>query len=358
MEDHHTDCNFQCQSELLLSALVARDFVMESNANTPAEAESETVSSADKGGKAGWILLGAAAVLAAGSIGFNIYGGGSEEPAREVAADSEPTIADLRAAAEASPDDAGPWGVYAYALYEGEQFEEAVAAYERATEIEPGAAELWSALGEARVMAVDAASAAADPMPAIAVEAFERALELDPQEPRARFYLAVKKDIEGDSEGAISDWLALLRDSPPGAPWEGNVVQTIRQVGAIANIDVDGRLASVMEGRSPDVALPGSGEVAGDSATAAVRGPSAQQVADASRMRPSEQRDMAVGMVEGLEENLKTDSKNVDRWVMLMRSRMQLGEPDKARTALNNAIAANPERAGELRAAAQQLGIQ
>ncbi|MHA7819758.1 MAG: tetratricopeptide repeat protein [Erythrobacter sp.] len=334
---------------------------MGSDANRPAEAGSGTNSSdnqASGGGRAGWILLGAAAVLAAGSIGFNLYDGGSDEPVENIASDGEPTLADLRAAAEASPDDAGPWGVLAYTLYEAEQFDEAVSAYERAVEIERGAAELWSALGEARVMAVDAASAAADPMPAIAVEAFERALELDPQDPRARFYMAVKKDIEGDPEGAITDWLALLRDSPPGAPWEGNVVQTIRQVGAISDIDVDDRLATVMEGRTPQVLLPGSGEVAGNAATAAVRGPSAQQVADASRMRPSEQRDMAVGMVEGLERDLQTDSKNVDRWVMLMRSRMQLGEPDKASAALRNAIAANPERAGELRAAAQQLGIR
>lgn len=340
------------------------------DANTPAEAGSGGASgaksdanavSADRSGggsKAGWILLGAAAVLAAGSIGFNVLGSGSDAPVEEVATDGQPTLAELRAAAEASPDDAGPWGVLAYTLYEAEQFDEAVAAYERAVSIEPGAAELWSALGEARVMAVDAASAAADPMPAIAVDAFEKALELDPLDPRARFYLAVKKDIEGDSEGAISDWLALLRDSPPGAPWEGNVVQTIRQVGAIANIDVDDRLAAVMEGRAPQVALPGSGEVAGESASAAVRGPTAQQVADAGRMRPSEQRQMAVGMVEGLEEKLQTDSKNVDRWIMLMRSRMQLGEPDKASAALRNAIAANPERAGELRAAAEQLGIR
>lgn len=297
-------------------------------------------------------------MLAAGSIGFNVYDGGTEDEPQAVATDSAPTLADLRAAAEASTDDAGPWGVLAYTLYEGEQFDEAVAAYERATEIEPGAAELWSALGEARVMAVDAASAAADPMPAIAVEAFERALELDPQDPRARFYMAVKKDIEGDSEGAISDWLALLRDSPPGAPWEGNVVQTIRQVGAIADIEVDDRLAAIMETRTPQAVLPGSGSVAGDSASTALRGPSAQQVADASRIPPSEQRTMAEGMVERLEERLAGEPNNVDGWVMLMRSRMTLGQPDRARAALDAGIAANPARAGELRAAAQQLGVQ
>lgn len=335
---------------------------MATNADTGETSISQSSSTTDSGGnsgaKAGWILLGAAALLAAGSIGYNVYDGGADDPSEAVAGDAEPTLEELRAAAEASTDDAGPWGVLAYTLYERAMFDEAVAAYERAIEIEDGAAELWSALGEARVMAVDAASAAADPMPQIAVDAFRRALELDPGDPRARFYMAVKKDIEGDAEGAITDWLALLADSPPGAPWEGNVVQTIQQVGAIANIDVEDRLAAVMADRAPEVLLPGSGEVAGDSASAAVRGPTAQEVAEAARLNPSDQRQMAVGMVEGLEQDLKSDSKNVDRWVMLMRSRMQLGEPDKAKTALSDAIAANPDRAGELRAAAEQLGIR
>ena len=285
-------------------------------------------------GKAGWILLGAAAVLAAGSIGYNVYDGGTGKPEVAAPADGLPSIADLRAAAEASPDDAGPWAELGFAHFERREFAEAVAAYERAVEIDDSAAELWSALGEARVMATDAAQAAANPLPDAAISAFTKALERDPADPRARYFLAVKKDIEGDHQGAITDWLALLSDTPPGAPWEQDVMRTIQQVGAINDIDVEQRLATVMETREPAVMLPGSGSAAGDAASAQVRGPSAQQVAEASQMRPSDQREMAVGMVERLEENLKTDSKNVDRWVMLMRSRMQLGEPDKARAAL------------------------
>ncbi len=310
------------------------------------------------GGKAGWFLLGGAAVLAAGSIGYNVFSASESEPEAIAQTDSLPTMDELRAAAEGANDDAGPWSELAFAHFERGEFSDSVSAYERAVEIEDGSAALWSALGEARVMAVDAASAAADPLPQIALDAFERALELDPSDARSRYFLAVKKDIDGNHDGAISDWLALLSDTPPGAPWESDVIRTIQQVGAINDIDVDQRLATVMETRAPEAMFPGSGSAAGSAASSEIRGPTAQQVVDASRMPPGEQRTMAEGMVERLETRLESEPNNVDGWVMLMRSRMTLGEPDRARAALDAAVAANPARAGELRAAAQQLGVQ
>ena len=335
---------------------------MTTNADTPeAPVSTEASAGAPKGksgGKAGWILLGAAALLAAGSVGYNVIGGGDDAPEAVADGDGLPSLEELRAAAEASTDDAGPWADLAFAYFERGEFAESVSAYERAVEIDASAAELWSALGEARVMALDAASAAADPMPASALQAFNKAIELDSGDPRANYFLAVKQDLDGDHEGAIARWLALLADTPPGAPWEGDVVRTIQQVGAIHDIDVEDRLETVMAARTPEVLLPGSGTAAGEAASPSLPGPSAQQVAEAGRMNPTEQRDMAVGMVERLEGRLKNEPNNIDGWVMLMRSRMTLNEPDRAKKALADAIAANPSRAAELREAAGQLGIR
>lgn len=75
-------------------------------------------------------------------------------------------------------------------------------------------------------------------------------------------------------------------------------------------------------------------------------------------MKPSEQRTMAEGMVAQLEERLRSQPKNPDGWVMLMRSRMTLGEPAKAKAALDAAIKANPGEAAQLREAAAQLGVR
>ncbi|KEO90122.1 cytochrome C biogenesis protein CycH [Erythrobacter longus] len=310
------------------------------------------------GSKAGWILLGGAALLAVASVGYNVYSGGEDDAVAEATSDGVPTIAELRKAAEASSDDAGPWSELGFAHFERGEFAEAVEAYEKAVAIDETSASLWSALGEARVMAVDAAQADADPLPASALEAFAKALERDGNDPRARYFMAVKKDIDGDHQGAIDGWFALLEDTPVGAPWEGDVVRTIEQVAAINEIDLGDRLSTAMATRTPEIAIPGSGSVAGDAASDNVRGPTAQQVADARQMSESDQRQMIAGMVSGLEERLEGDPSNLDGWVMLMRSRMTLGERGKARDALAKAVAANPGEADELRRQAAQLGIE
>jgi cytochrome c-type biogenesis protein CcmH len=103
---------------------------------------------------------------------------------------------------------------------------------------------------------------------------------------------------------------------------------------------------------------PGSGGVAGDAASSSLRGPTAEDVAAASAMKPSDQRQMAIGMVEQLEGRLTKEPNNLDGWVMLIRSRMTLGEPAKAKAALEAAVKANPASAAQLRQQAAALGVK
>lgn len=302
--------------------------------------------------KAGWVLLGGALLLAAGSIGYNVYqGSGDAAPAP---AEGAPlSIEQLRAAAEASQDDAGPWSDLAFALFQQRDYAGAADAWRRAIAIAPDEAVLWSALGEALVLA-----SKRDPLPPEALAAFEKALALDASDPRARYFLAAKKDIDKDHEGAIAAWLDLLADSPQGAPWEADLVRTIEQVGQMNSIAVASRIAEAQAARKPALIAPGSGSVAGDAASPDVRGPSAADVAAASGMKPSEQRQMAEGMVAQLEARLQSEPKNIDGWVMLIRSRMTLGEPAKAKAALEAAVKANPGAAAQLRSQAAALGVE
>src|SRR5690606_14613970 len=149
-----------------------------------------------------------------------------------------------------------------------------------------------------------------------------------------------KRDLGGDHQGAIGEWLALLEDTPADAPWRSDLVRTIDQVGKINKIDVAARLAAA-ERKSPAATAP--------IAARAIPGPSAADLRNAASIPPGEQQEMAQGMVARLESRLEGDPKNVDGWVMLMRSRMTLGEPEKASAALKSAVAANPDRADMLR---------
>ena len=295
----------------------------------------------------GTIAALVAGTLLAGVVGWRVVSSDAE-PKTVAATASEPaTIEALEAAANASPDDAQGWQRLGLALFGENRFSEAAAAYERATRADPDSPILWSALGEARVMA-----SSTDPLPATALAAFERALALDSGDARARYFMAVRTDLTGDHAAAIGQWLALLADTPPGSPWEADLIRTIEQVGAINEIEVATRLASASAARNilPAGALGSPGTTS--------RGPTAKDLAAASAIPPTQQQEMAEGMVARLAARLETQPQDVDGWIMLMRSYQQLGRTGDARRARQSAAAANPSAKEQFDEAAEMLGIE
>jgi cytochrome c-type biogenesis protein CcmH len=255
-------------------------------------------------------------------------------------------ITELEAKLKANPDDANSWRMLGWAFFETGKFAEAATAYARAAQINPKKAEYWSSLGEAKVMT------GPGDVPADAKSAFEKAVALDPKDPRARYFLAVARDIGGDHRGAIEDWLALLVDTPAGAPWEADVRRLIADVGAKEKIDVASRLAAIR----PTLATGGA-----SIATAPIPGPSAQDMRAASQMPKGQQDAMIQGMVDRLEARLKANPRNAQGWIMLMRSRMSLGETAKASGAYTGARAAfagDAATLSQLDAAARELGVR
>ncbi len=311
--------------------------------------ESTAAAATKSQNSAKWVLI-AAAVIAAGAVGFTVYqrSGGdvsAPAPAAPEQADIGSSIATLEAKLKENPDDAEGWRMLGWSLFETGKFAESAQAYKRATQIEPKKGEYWSSLGEALVLA------GKGDVPPDAKAAFTTALQLDGKDPRARYFLAVAKDISGDHEGAINDWIALLKDTPPGAPWEADVRRIITEVASKEKIDVSGRMANLQP-------APAAGGAA--IATAPIPGPTPQQMRDASSMPKGQQDMMIQGMVEGLETKLKDNPDNPQGWIMLMRSRMSLGETAKASAALKSARAAlskDQQKLGMVNAAADELGV-
>jgi cytochrome c-type biogenesis protein CcmH len=239
--------------------------------------------------------------------------------------------------APASPA-AKDWRVVGWAYAENERPEEAAAAYRRAAEIEPGNAENWSSLGE--VLQTNATAVVPE-----AAAAFGKALKLDPADPRARYFLAVQKDLRGDHGGAIDDWLAFLKDTPPGAPWQADLRRTIEQSATKHRIDIASRM--------PPPGAPAT-------VTAAIPGPTPEQLSAASAIPPSRQDEMAKAMVERLAGRLKANPRDSDGWIRLMRSRMVLGEAAAASEALRSGLAAfqgDSATQGRLKSAAAEFGV-
>jgi cytochrome c-type biogenesis protein CcmH len=289
-------------------------------------------------------LAGAGALLA-GTIGWKLtsHGDGAPVPTAAATVAVDP-LADLLVAVRQSPNNTDAWMALGEAQAAANDFASAVPSFRRATTLAPTRAQPWSALGEALVKADPR-----DPFPTAALDAFKRAAAIDPKDPRARYFLGVRRDLDGDHKGAIDAWFAILKDSPPGAPWVRDVRRTIEQVGQINKIDVARRLAALPALDAH--AMPGT------SAGGAIPGPTAEQMQSAQSLTPAQQQAMIAGMVDQLEARLATEKTNVEGWVMLMRSRTQLRETDKARAALRAARAANPGAAQRLNAEAATLGI-
>ena len=293
------------------------------------------------------VFLIAAGIIAAASAGVAITrqsGGGEvagphgavkpDEPVANV----ESMIARIEARLKQDPDNPADWRMLGWSYFETGDLMRSAAAYRRAAEVEPAKAENWSSLGEA----LQTASAQVSPE---AASAFERALKIDPKDPRARYFLGVQKDLKGQHEAAIADWIALLRETPPGAPWEADLRRTIAQVAEKQKIEVASRMPP-----------PSSGSVA----TAAIPGPTREQMAAASSIPPSQQSEMVKGMVDRLANRLKSNPRDADGWVRLMRARMVLGETDAATQALRSGQAAfrgDQAVQGQLSRAAQELGV-
>jgi cytochrome c-type biogenesis protein CcmH len=259
------------------------------------------------------IALASAAIAISRSVGGGSGGGGDVPAAKD-------------------------WRVVGWAYAQAGNAGEAAAAYRKATAIEPGNAENWSSLGEA--LQVPSATLVPE-----AEAAFRKAMELDPRDPRARYFLAVQKDLSGDHKGAVESWLALLKDTPPGAPWESDLRRTIEQTAAKHRIDLAGR-------------MPAAGTTG--TATAGIPGPTPEQLASASSLPPAQQAAMVEQMVARLEGRLKANPKDEEGWIRLMRSRMALGDSGAAQAALRSGLGAfegDSAAAERLKSSAAELGV-
>lgn len=302
--------------------------------------------------------LGAAALLALGAVGVTAYRSfapdapaASQSVADSTAPTVEEVISGLEKKLQADPDNAENWRMLGWSYFETGQFAESATAMRRAVSLNPDNPEYHSMLGEALVMASNGTQ-----VPKDASTAFRTALRLDAKDPRARYFLAVEKDIGGDHQGAIEDWFALLADSPADAPYVEDIRRVITQVGQKEGIDVAARLAST----GPKPATGGLATDGAQVATGAIPGPTSAEIKQAAGLPPGQQEAMVRTMVEGLAARLQKDPNDADGWIMLMRSRMTLGETAKAvaaRDAGLNAFKNDGQQAKRIREAALALGV-
>ncbi len=162
-----------------------------------------------------------------------------------------------------------------------------------------------SALGEALTMEADGV------VTAPAVEAFTKALKLEPGDARAAFYLGLHDSQAGDSPAALKRWRALEAQSPPDAPW----LPTLRA--EIQRLDPSAK----------PTAMPT---------------PSQDQVEAMSKLSPEERQKTIHAMVDGLDAKMRDTPNDRDGWLRLANARKVLGDFTKASEAFAKADALIP----------------
>ncbi|WP_323761049.1 c-type cytochrome biogenesis protein CcmI [Maricaulis sp.] len=146
------------------------------------------------------------------------------EELREILAELD----NLRAELANRPDNPQGWAVLGQAQIQLGRYGEAAIAFENAINWEPASAFLFASLGQARLF-----EAGGEMTPA-AREAFARALDLDPGDVRARFFMAEAQYQAGDRERALDAWRAILTEAGPDAAYRSMVEDRLRAAEAEA----------------------------------------------------------------------------------------------------------------------------
>ena len=128
---------------------------------------------------------------------------------------------------------------------------------------------------------------------------FERAVALNADEVKARYFLGLAAEQDGrHRRGGCAIWRAMLAKAPPDAPWRPLVQAALARVGG-----------SAMPA-PPDAAM-----------------------ASAKDMNEADRATMIHGMVDRLASRLKQDGDDVEGWLRLVRAYMVMGDRDKAKSA-------------------------
>ena len=234
-----------------------------------------------------------------------------------LAALSEP-VEQLAARLESEPDNLEGWLLLGRSYVVLQRYPEAADAFRQATALSGGNPELLAMLGEAIVWANDGLVVPE------AVGAFRQVLEVRPQDPAARFHLALARAQAGEVREGYEMWLALAADTPADAPWRGDLEDLIRQAADVLDVE-------------PGTIPPGP------AVAEARNGPTAEDMAAAAEMTPDERMTMIRGMVESLAARLEKNPNDPEGWRRLARSYAVLGEPEKVLDTLRLAVEMAPE---------------
>jgi len=251
--------------------------------------------------------------------------------AQAAASDASTQLRDLVARAEdhlrENPDDGRGWDVLAPVYFRLGDIGRAETAYRNAIRLMGETPARLSGLGEVLV------TTAGGIVTEEASSLFDRALEADPADPRARFFDGLGAVQIGRYAQAEQIWTELAADAGADQAWRAVAGQSLARLAETApRAETPGRPPALDDGTIEQVGELDEGE----------RGA------------------MIEGMVASLDERLRAEPDDLEGWKRLIRARIVLDQPEALRDALERARAAfedRPDALDDLRAFASGLGL-
>jgi cytochrome c-type biogenesis protein CcmH len=275
--------------------------------------------------------LAALVLLPLGAAGLYLALGSPQLPGQPQAArrdapieerSIETLVARVEAHLESNPEDGRGWEVLSPVYIRLGRFEDAVRARRNVLRLLGPNAAREADLGEALTGLANGV------VTADAKQAFERALQHEPDNFRARYFLGLAAEQDGQPAQAAATWRSLIAQAPEGAPW----IELVRE--SLARVDPDAAVAT---------------------------GPTAADIAAAGDLSAEQRAEMIRGMVDGLAERLGRDGSDVEGWLRLVRAYMVMGDRDKAARAANDArraLAGEPDKLRRVEELVKGLGLK
>lgn len=227
-------------------------------------------------------------------------------------------VAQVESHLEKNPTDGRGWEVLAPVLARIGRYDDAARAWRNAITYNGESASRRADLGEAM------AAASGGVVTAEAKTEFDRAIALDPDEVKARYFTGIAAEQDGRKDDAVSIWRAMLARAPADAPWRPLVQGALVRVGVVAPKLSDDTIAAAKD------------------------------------MSEGDRNTMIRGMVDRLATRLKDNGDDVEGWLRLVRAYMVLGEREKARAALidaRGAVGSDTGRLQQLNDGLKSLGL-
>ncbi len=244
---------------------------------------------------------------------------------------AQASAADLVAKVEAHlrqhPGDGRGWDVLAPVYMRSGDFRQAADAFERAIALLGESPQRLAGFARASIMLAN--GVVEEP----ARKAYVKLRALNPKAVEPQVWLAIAKEQDGDLKGADADYKALAAEKPE-EPWKSLLAERMK-------------IVADKLGEAPPAA-------ANDAAQTAPEKPNFHT------MTPEQRQAFIEKMVDGLASRLKTNGKDLEGWMQLVRSYVVLGRSQDATAALAEArsnFAGDDKALAQLAALAQVLGI-